>query len=64
MKQLRGLAQSEDRPISELVRLAVERLLQQKPPLQTPPKAFPTFRGGKILIPSEHLKEEIYRDDE
>jgi hypothetical protein len=64
MQRLRRLAELEDRPISELVRQAVERLLQQKatPPAQ-PPK-FPTFRGGKVLVSADHLKATIYGDGE
>jgi hypothetical protein len=64
MSRLRSVAGAEDRPVSEIVRRAVERYLQQMP--STPKnerRSFPTFRGGGVLIPANRLKQEIYADD-
>ena len=47
MERLRAIARQQHRPVSELVRRAVDPLLEQIPTL--PPKQaarFPTFHGG------------------
>ena len=62
LARLRGLAEAEDRPVSEIVRRAVERLIQQTPPVQKSKRTFPTFRGGGILLSADRLKEELYSD--
>ncbi len=64
MRKLKEFAAVEDRPISEIVRRAVERLLEQRPLPRGPVKKFPTFHGGGIRIPAASMKQEIYRDDE
>jgi hypothetical protein len=64
MRKLRDFAQIEDRAVSEVVRRAVERLLQQSPKPQGLPGKFPTFRGGGVLASADTLKQELYRDDE
>ena len=63
MARLRQFSQQEDRPVSELVRRAVDRYLQQLP--ASPPKKhpFPIFHGGGVLVSADHLKAEIYSDD-
>lgn len=60
MGRVRAVAEEEDRPVSEIIRRAVERFLEMRPekPIQRP--QLPTFRGGKILVPAENLKEVIY----
>ena len=66
MARLRKLAEVEDRPVSELVRRAVERLLEQSP-LDHRPKvamAFPTFHGGKIKASASEMKKLIYAEDD
>lgn len=62
MGRLRAVATEEDRPVSEVIRRAVERFLEMRSekPLQHRP--LPTFRGGKILVSAEHLKEALYDD--
>lgn len=66
MERLRAVARQQDRPVSELVRRAVDRLLEQVPTL--PPKQparFPTFHGGGVLVDADRLKDVLHgRDDE
>ncbi len=64
MRQLKNYAAIEDCPMSEIIRRAVARLLQQKPIPQAPRKKFPTFHGGGVLIHADAMKAEIYQDDE
>jgi hypothetical protein len=63
MCRVRSIAAEEDRPVSEIIRRAVERFLEMRPekPIQRP--RLPTFRGGKILVSAEYLKEAIYDDE-
>ena len=63
MARLREVAEREDRPVSELIRRAVERFLEMKP--QNPHQAMdlPTFKGGEILVSAGDLKQVIYEDD-
>lgn len=63
MARLRAVAAQEDRPLSELIRSAVDRFLERKPPKQPEGADLPTFSGGKILVGAGDLKSEIYRDD-
>ena len=65
MERLRAVARQQDRPVSELVRRAVDRLLEQVPAL--PPKQparFPTFHGGGVLVDSGRLKDVLHGLDE
>jgi hypothetical protein len=66
MERLRAVARHQDRPVSELVRRAVDRLLEQMPVL--PPKQparFPTFRGGGVLVDADRLRDLLHDlDDE
>jgi hypothetical protein len=65
MERLRALARQQDRPVSELVRRAVDRLLEQVPAL--PPKQparFPTFHGGGVLVDADRLKDVLHGLDE
>ncbi|MFA7346037.1 MAG: hypothetical protein WC003_17195 [Terrimicrobiaceae bacterium] len=64
MRKLKEFAAIEDRPISEIVRRAVERALQQSPLPSAPGKKFPTFHGGGARISAAEMKQEIYGDDE
>jgi hypothetical protein len=64
MERLRTVARQQDRPVSELVRRAVDRLLEQVPAL--PPKQptrFPTFRGGGVLVEAGQLKDVLHGFD-
>lgn len=68
MDALRRLARIEDRPVSELVRRAVERDLEQRAALlrrqsgRTVP--FPIFDGGRVLVGASQMKSLIYGDEE
>ena len=64
LRRLRTLAQRQDRPVSELVRNAVEQWLERSgsvDELREPP---PTFRGGKVMMPASEFREAAYRDDD
>jgi len=65
MERLRAAARQQDRPVSELVRRAVDRLLEQAPahPPREPGR-FPTFRGGGVLVDAESLKDLLHGSDE
>ena len=65
MERLRAVARQQDRPVSELVRRAVDRLLEQVPAL--PPKQparCPTFHGGGVLVDAGRLKDVLHGQDE
>jgi hypothetical protein len=65
MERLRAVARQQDRPVSELVRRAVDRLLEQLPAV--PPKQparFPTFHGGGVLVDAGRLKDELHGQDQ
>ncbi len=64
MRKLREAADAEDRPVSEIVRRAVEQALRQKTRRSRPTKHFPTFHGGQVQVSAAEMKQEIYRDDE
>lgn len=64
MRKLKEFAATEDRPISEIVRRAVERVLQQSPLPSTTGKKFPTFHGGGVRVSAAEMKGAIYGDDE
>lgn len=66
MDQLRQTARLEDRPVSEIVRRAVERHLAQLSPAEarcTRAPAFPTFSAGPIRTDAARMKEVLYEDD-
>lgn len=67
MRRVRELAELEDRPLSEVVRRAVERFAEQSPiagrPESSPPK-LPTFRGGRMLADAGKMKQLLYTGDE
>jgi hypothetical protein len=60
MAKIRCLAQEEDRPVSEVIRRAVETFLEMKPAKPKQARQLPTFRGGEILVSAENLKENLY----
>ena len=65
MERLRAVARLQDRPVSDLVRRAVDRLLEQIP--ATPPKQparFPTFRGGGVLVDADRLRDMLHGFDD
>lgn len=65
MEQLRAAARRQDRPVSELVRRAVDRMLEQSPvsPPVEPPR-FPTFHGGGVQVSAEELKDMLHGTSE
>lgn len=66
MARVRALAVFEDRPVSEIVRRAVERLVEQSPrdPANpSAPKVFPTFHGGTIKAGADDMKSLLYADE-
>lgn len=63
MRELRAAAAREDRPVSELVRRAVERMLEQGGSVPRQPRPFPVFNGGEIKIDAENMKEAIYANE-
>jgi Arc/MetJ-type ribon-helix-helix transcriptional regulator len=63
LDRLRAVATEEDRPVSEVIRRAVERFLETRPEKSHQHRSLPTFRGGKILVPAERLKDAIYDDE-
>lgn len=68
MDALRRLARIEDRPVSELVRRAVERDLEQRASLlqrgRDQPLSFPVFDGGDVLAGASRMKSLIYGDEQ
>jgi hypothetical protein len=61
MERLRAVARQQDRPVSELVRRAVDRLLEQVPVLAPKqPARFPTFHGGGVLVGAERLRDVLH----
>ena len=63
MGKVRSVAAEEDRPVSEVIRRAVERFLEMRPEKRMPHRQLPTFRGGKILVCAENLKQALYDDE-
>jgi phage gpG-like protein len=63
MVRVRAVAAEEDRPVSEIIRRAVERFLEMKPKKPSQNRQLPTCRGGKILVSAENLKDTLYHDE-
>jgi predicted DNA-binding protein len=63
MARLRKLARLQDRPVSEIVRRAVEETLAKSSELTGAERKIPVFRGGKMLCSAEELRDVLYRDD-
>lgn len=62
MRRLREVAKAEDRPVSEVVRRAVEQALRQKGPGRRAGRVLPTFRGGRVRVSAGEMKDAIYED--
>ncbi len=64
MDALRKLASIEDRPVSEIVRRAVDRDVEQRSGLlqrgPVPASFFPVFDGGKVLVSAANMKSVVY----
>lgn len=67
LKKLRALAKFEDRPVSEIIRRAVDRDLEQRGsplgPGNARPPVFPIFDGGAIKVEADQMKVLIHADD-
>jgi len=63
MGRVRAVAEEEDRPVSEIIRRAVEKFLEMRPEKRIQRPNLPTFQGGKILLSAENLKEVLYDDE-
>jgi hypothetical protein len=68
IEALRKLARIEDRPVSEIVRRAVDRDIEQRSGLlrrgTLAASAFPVFDGGKVLVSSTKMKSLLYGDEQ
>lgn len=65
MARLRAVAAVEDRPVSEVVRRAVERWLDQSPGAgvpRPPVRTFPTFHGGSVLVSATEMRTVLEAD--
>ncbi len=65
MAKIRTLSQKEDRPVSEIIRRAVESWLERsstiRQDLNAKDKKVPVFDGGEVLTDSKHIRDIIYR---
>jgi len=65
MERLRAVAQAQDRPVSELVRRAVDRMLEQCPvPAPPKPARFPTFHGGDVRVGADRLRDLLHDSED
>lgn len=64
MRRLRELSAREDRPVSEIIRRAVEHWLDRKTPEieSAVAEPIPTFHGGRILLAGSELRENAHED--
>jgi hypothetical protein len=63
MARLRRLAKIQDRPVSEIVRRAVEETLAKSPEPNGTKRQIPSFRGGKMLCSAAELRDTLYGED-
>jgi len=63
MARLRRMARLQDRPVSELIRRAVEESLARNPEPKGTKLRIPSFRGGKILCAAEEIRQTLYDED-
>jgi Ribbon-helix-helix protein, copG family len=63
LARLRRLARIQDRPVSEIIRRAVEESLARTPESVTNPKRIPTFRGGRVLSSPGEIRDAAYLQD-
>lgn len=63
LRSLRRIAQSQDRPVSELVRAAVEAWLQRHEPWNEGVREDPpVYSAGEILVEADGLRDMAYTD--
>lgn len=63
MARLRAAAKRQDRPVSEVIRRAVEEHLNSLPPGDTVPEPVSSFRGGSTKIAPEDFRDAAYSDE-
>jgi len=63
MMRLRRLARLQDRPVSEIIRRAVEESLARSPEPMKSERRIPAFHGGRTICAAEELRETLYRED-
>jgi hypothetical protein len=65
LHRLRTLAQRQDRPVSELVRAAVDLWLSRtEADIDLVHEDPPVFHGGAILVSPSEMREAAYKDDD
>jgi hypothetical protein len=57
---LRRIAEERDRPVSELIRAAVDAWLERNPGGPVAAESPPSYKVGGILRPAEELREAAY----
>jgi predicted DNA-binding protein len=64
LRRLRELSRKEDRPVSEIVRKAVDAWIEKNEPMTEAhrKKRIPTFHGGRIKVRAEDLRDIAYTD--
>lgn len=63
LRKIRNLAEHEDRPVSEVIRRAVEKFLEMNPLQPRAARSLPTYHGGEILVSAGDLKASVYSDE-
>ena len=63
IQKVRNLAAHEDRPVSEVIRRAVEKFLEMTPHPPGVRRSLPTYRGGEIFVSASDLKANVYSDE-
>jgi len=63
IKRLRAIAGSQDRPVSELIRAAVDLwLARQGPQVEMVAEPPPSYHCGRIMVAAEDLRERAMDD--
>jgi hypothetical protein len=64
LRRLRELAKKEDRPVSEIIRKAVDAWIEKtEPPTESQQaKQIPAFHGGRIKARFENLRDIAHQD--
>jgi len=64
LRRLRELARKEDRPVSEIVRRAVDAWIEKTEPLaeRQPEKRVPIFHGGRIRVRAGDMRDTAHQD--
>ena len=64
LKRLRDVARREDRPVSDLVRTAVQAWLDKVEPsnVESSSPEVPVFHGGRLRLSPRHLRDAAYTD--